>query len=258
MQVATVSKLHYVVVMIRVVALVLTLAFTAEAGRGFYDGCRWLMRSGIWAGMQLNPESDVEIVQDSSQLEGVTEVMAQAFQDDALVNWFHPNPLMQERLLRTFARLVFMNGAILQVAGGTKGTALWLEASKASAGPLSILLSGQAPLIPRFGLHTFSLLQFDAAAEKARRKLVPGEERKALYLWFIGTTPQARGKGWARALMQPVLEFADREKRPILLETQKYQNISLYEHFGFGDRETWQIPQSVPETTTMVRRPSPH
>lgn len=124
---------------------------------------------------------------------------------------------------------------------------------------MSILLTGQVLVIPRFGLHTLDILKFDAHCALKRKEAVndltggsaaPG---RPLYLYFVGVTPEQQQKGFASALIRPVLDVADSEHRPVVLETQKATNVPLYTHYGFQAGPWWAVPADAPPTMTMVR-----
>lgn len=52
-------------------------------------------------------------------------------------------------------------------------------------------------------------------------------------LWVIGVEPEARGRGLARGLLEPLLQRADRSGESCYLETLDAQTLSLYARLGF-------------------------
>ena len=58
-------------------------------------------------------------------------------------------------------------------------------------------------------------------------------ETKHWYLSFIGTRPEARGKGLASALITEITETCDKDKIPAYLESSNPENVALYEKHGF-------------------------
>ena len=58
-------------------------------------------------------------------------------------------------------------------------------------------------------------------------------ETKHWYLAFIGTRPEARGKGLASALIAEITETCDKDKIPAYLESSNPENVALYEKHGF-------------------------
>lgn len=53
------------------------------------------------------------------------------------------------------------------------------------------------------------------------------------YLGFLATDPAFQGRGYASAVMQPVLARADAEGMPCYLENSNPANSSMYHRFGF-------------------------
>ena len=53
------------------------------------------------------------------------------------------------------------------------------------------------------------------------------------YLLFIGVDPEHQVKGYAGALLKPMLNRFEEEKLAVYLETQNADNVTFYEHFNF-------------------------
>ena len=73
------------------------------------------------------------------------------------------------------------------------------------------------------------------------------------YLYNLSVRKQAQGKGIAKKLLLPVLEFCDDEKMVTYLETNKESNVGMYERFGFELKETNWVPGSPIRHYAMVR-----
>jgi len=56
---------------------------------------------------------------------------------------------------------------------------------------------------------------------------------QSLYLVYIGSKPSARGKGYAKALIQHGLAMADAANIPTYLESSAKVNEAYYEKLGF-------------------------
>lgn len=67
--------------------------------------------------------------------------------------------------------------------------------------------------------------------ESIIKKVQPKEPM--LYLWFIGTEPLEQNKGIGGCLLHDIIQLADREGKPIYLETSTVRNIPWYQKFGF-------------------------
>lgn len=56
---------------------------------------------------------------------------------------------------------------------------------------------------------------------------------KRMHIVYFAVRPSARGRGIASKLMNAVLDYADRNKLVMSLETHNERNLSMYEHYGF-------------------------
>jgi GNAT superfamily N-acetyltransferase len=72
---------------------------------------------------------------------------------------------------------------------------------------------------------------------------------------IIAVDKALRGSGAFRRLIAPVLEYADREKIPVVLETLNPTNVGLYEHFGFTLVKTITHPDIEIKQFCMIRHP---
>ena len=72
---------------------------------------------------------------------------------------------------------------------------------------------------------------------------------------IVAVDESMRGKGAFRRLVTPVLDFADKEKIPVVLETHNYDNVGLYEHFGFDLVKTIKSGETPIEQYCMIRNP---
>jgi GNAT superfamily N-acetyltransferase len=80
------------------------------------------------------------------------------------------------------------------------------------------------------------------------------------YLVYLGTRPEARRMGYARAVIEDVTIRADREGRAVYLESSKEMNVPIYEKFGFEKRSKMDMPEidgSIIPLEIMVREPQP-
>ena len=96
------------------------------------------------------------------------------------------------------------------------------------------------------------LLTYETFAMKLKKKYTGHID---WYLYNLSVRKEAQGKGIAKKLLQPMLEFCDDEKMITYLETNKERNVPMYEHFGFELRETNPVPGSSVLHYSMVRDP---
>lgn len=58
-------------------------------------------------------------------------------------------------------------------------------------------------------------------------------DTNSMYLVYVGTKPSARGRGYAKKLIEHGTKMADEWKVPTYLESSNIVNIKFYEKLGF-------------------------
>jgi GNAT superfamily N-acetyltransferase len=76
------------------------------------------------------------------------------------------------------------------------------------------------------------------------------------YGFLLGVDPVFQGKGYASALIMPMLTRLDRERLPCYLETHKEKNVSIYKHYGFKLIHEETIPRTSINHWVMLRDPA--
>ena len=129
--------------------------------------------------------------------------------------------------------------------------ALWLvpDATQMTAARMFRAGMFAAPL--RFGpgdLKTFAA--FVKHTDEIHREVAPGPH---YYLLTLGVTPQAQRSGAGGRLLRTMLERSDVEGNPAYLETQRPENVPIYERFGFRTASETQIPEIGLRNWGMIR-----
>lgn len=178
-------------------------------------------------------------------------VLSRAFYHDPFWRWLAPpDARYRQRLENAFAaqlRLLALPRGLVLSAPQLAGLALWSPPGTWDAGvvmqlrSLPTLLSVCGPA--RFPSRMRGLRQIQAMHPRAPH----------WYLQVLGVDPEERGRGWARRLLQPVLERCDREAMPCWLETAAEENLSLYRRFGFEVTDAIQLPAQGPSLWGMWR-----
>ena len=66
-----------------------------------------------------------------------------------------------------------------------------------------------------------------------------------IYLFIIGVSQELQGKGFGGKLLRAIVEKADIERKPMYLETQNEENVSLYEKYGFYVVKKINLPDPI-------------
>lgn len=76
------------------------------------------------------------------------------------------------------------------------------------------------------------------------------------YLWIVGTSPSAQGKGVGSRVMRRMLKELDKHEMPAYLETSAEKNIPFYERLGFKVVRRLDLPdEDCPPMWAMWRIP---
>lgn len=189
---------------------------------------------------------------DAHDVEGLTEMLVDAFRDDPFFRWLVPLGSTHERrlshLFTWFLRRALENGTIL-VAERLSGAVLIMPPDRWKLGirqqlaevRLGIQAFGLARLIPR-------VVQIDALERRA-----PPDEH--FYIPLLATSPDMRGQGIGSSLLQRALGLSDAAKSPTYLENTSEANIDFYRHFGFEVLEVFDIARKAPPMWLMIRKP---
>ncbi len=200
-----------------------------------------------------------------SQVNSAANVLARALHEDPLSRYQIPDAVERQRLLPHAFRLTvrdgILNGEVYATSPNLEGVAVWYPPGKGhlsvrrrlAAGVLSVKLRmDRASMRRRFGempARVTREMEYDNAVHQ---RLTPFPHT---YLNLIGVESAYRGRGYAGALLRPMLARMDEEGLPCYLTTSNPDNVPLYEHFGFEVVEEGTIPDSDVGHWAMLRKP---
>jgi len=185
--------------------------------------------------------------------------MARAFLADPVYQYPLPNRKTYEHrlnwMMRFMLRICPQRGVVHRVGGPIQGIAAWLKPGE----QVSFLDEVKAGVLTApFQLGILSAWRSNnimAATRKNRTRLSSG--KSYWYLWQFAVAPESRGKGYGRALLQPVLKEADATGTDCWLDNSNAANIPIYESLGFRIVEEFTI-QTKPQVVKlwhMCRKP---
>jgi len=181
-------------------------------------------------------------------LDGVTETLTAAFENDPLWGWAFPD---RERLASWWRFHVssalrypwvwttdeYSVAAVWIPPGGVELTE---EEESRVESILGDLIGTRAP----------EVLELLERFERTHPPDVPH-----YYLSLLGTSPQARGRGLGMGLLAETLERIDSEGMPAYLESSNSANDHRYERLGFEPVGAFTRPDEGARVTTMWRQP---
>ncbi len=184
----------------------------------------------------------VQVLKNDSGLEA-SNLMARAFLADPVYQYLLPNKKSYERrlkwMMRFMLRICPYRGVVHCVGEPLQGIAAWLKPGE----KVSFLDEVKAGVLSApFHLGIRSAWRSNSImAETRKNRTRLSEGKHYWYLWQFAVAPESRGKGYGRALLQPVLEEADAMGIDCWLDNSNAANIPIYEALGFRTVEEYTI-----------------
>ena len=192
----------------------------------------------------------------ADDIDWMTDLLTLAFLTEAPTTHLFVGP-RRERQVRYFMRCSVayaVHFGECHASTDRRGVALWLLPGATAMTPGRMRKAGMFAAPWRMGPRAFfRFMGFAAHTDRLHRAAVPSPH---YYLFALGVHPDARGEGIGRRLMRAMFERADRERRPVYLETQEDRNVRLYESLGFDVVSAEPFPKlDGLMNYGMVRRP---
>jgi GNAT superfamily N-acetyltransferase len=187
------------------------------------------------------------------ELPALARVLTRAFADDPVTAWIFPDESDRvERLGRFYSELFLPRMAVgrdeIYTDDRVRGVASWTPPGHGETGTLDMLrmLPRLARLSGRWLPRTLKTLSY-------MESQFP--EAPHWHLPFLGVVPEAQGEGIGSALMQPILDRADRERMPAYLEASTERSRALYLRHEFVVLNEMRLPGGGPPLWRMWREP---
>lgn len=186
-------------------------------------------------------------------------MMAQAFSEDPVYHYLLPHEAHYERrlnwMMNFMLRVCARRGVIHQVGQPLRGIAAWLAPGQ----QVSILDELRAGVMTApFALGVLSAWRSNSVmGATAQNRLRLAQSKPYWYLWQFAVSAQSRGKGYGRALLQPVLSQADAAGTDCWLDNSNAANLPIYESLGFGTVEEYKIQDGLQTITLWHMRRIP-
>ncbi len=149
---------------------------------------------------------------------------------------------------------------VVYAVGDFEAVACWLPPGADTTDWITSLRSGEWKLLFKLGKEGRRIIfdEYESVLENVKLDILKDRDENSWYLTYIGTLPCARGKGFARKLINTVTDIADAANEPCYLESSKISNIPIYNRFGFETKRTVTINihnNDIIELPCMVREP---
>jgi GNAT superfamily N-acetyltransferase len=188
-----------------------------------------------------------------SDFRAVVETIAGAFYDDPLWSWVFPDPearrSQQSTMFGFYVESSLPGGNVLIADARASAAIVYTPPGEREL--TEELEAGVEPFLREtLGSHAGAVLETLERFEGA----IP-EGPSFYYVSFLGTRPDSRGLGLGMALLSEVCAEADREGKPVYLESTNPDNNVRYGRQGFERRTDFWTPDEMRIVTTMWREP---
>lgn len=177
-----------------------------------------------------------------SDRDGVTRMLAEAFQDDPVMGFIFPDEATRRARLPRFFGLLYdgdgQHGARF-VTEGQEAATLWRRPGCAHISLREKIVQAVPWLLVAGGALGRTMAV--GTASEARHPAEPH-----WYLHVAGCSPTQQGKGFGTAAIRAGLARARADSVPAYLETANEDNFAFYQALGFRVTGAWRIPDGPP------------
>lgn len=188
------------------------------------------------------------------------ELIADSFFHDAIMTYMFPDEAERARYspahFTPLVRYGALFGEVYTTADRVDGVAVWLPPTATTMSEAQSQAAGldQVPLL--VGAEPWA--RFTTIMEYLEAYHHQDAPTPHWYLLLLAVAPTAQNRGIGRALLQPILDRADREGTPCYLETVIPRNLPFYQRHGFRIITAGLEPQSNTPFWTLRRDPQPY
>ncbi|KAF2494256.1 hypothetical protein BU16DRAFT_464709 [Lophium mytilinum] len=214
-------------------------------------------------------DKDIHIVKPEEYKEAAA-CLAEAFAEDDVARYFIDVPdrehwseadkwQLHVDILEYVTYAHCLKGLVTTVGEGYGAVALWMPPGKNMDDFMTILRSGMWRLnykLSAEGKRRF-FNEFLPLLHDTKHGVLGDRDDASWYLVYLGTRPSARGKGFARKLVEHVTKDADRDGLPCYLESSNPVNPAIYRKLGFEEKRRIHLQRAEKnvELDIMVREP---
>jgi GNAT superfamily N-acetyltransferase len=175
------------------------------------------------------------------ELQNAVDVLTNAFSGDVMWQRTFNDENKTRAVMETMARFCLKYGHVRATSGNMEGV-MTLSSSEKGISFTTLVLSGA--ILPLFLLvgEVQKALAVIGTIEEAKKSLGLGPH---ICLEQLGVMKTYQGKGFGGRLLRAVIEKAGNERKPVYLETQKEENVRLYEKFGFTMVKEVALPEPI-------------
>jgi ribosomal protein S18 acetylase RimI-like enzyme len=183
-----------------------------------------------------------------------SEVLGRAFFDDPDIMKILPDDGVRKGKLkhffRCFLKFGILYGEVYAPSSDLEGISVWVHSSTKDMTFWRNVRSGFLGLMFKVSGKALSIFgKYGKQMDEATKSVINEEH---WFLFIIGVDPEHQRKGYGKKMIEPMLNRIDGEKLPIMLDTNKQNNVGYYEKFGFEVVKTYKVLEN--QHWGMVRK----
>jgi|HubBroStandDraft_2_1064218.scaffolds.fasta_scaffold41105_2 ribosomal protein S18 acetylase RimI-like enzyme len=200
-------------------------------------------------------DAETPVLAGPADLDEMVQTLTDAFAVDPHLDWFMRADSKRDAARHAFFRMLIgleglPKGRIDRPAGGG-AAAVWMPFEWLGPTPLITELRGLPSMLSASGLARFGRLMAIRADLDKHHPM----DRPHAYLWFLGVSPAAQGRGVGSALLRAANARLDAAGQPAYLETGTTRNVALYERHGYKVISEHKARADAPNMWSMWREP---
>ncbi len=174
-------------------------------------------------------------------LKNAVNVLNNAFSEDSMWKEVFTDEDKNRVLTEVMVRFCLKYGNVLSTSDNLEGVMAIAPHDKDMTA-LRVIRSGAFFLSMKIANEAKIMKVLSNAIEEAKKSLNLGPY---IHLLIMGVSQEFQGKGFGGKLLRAVIEKAETERKPIYLETQKEENVNLYEKYGFSVKTKIILPEPL-------------
>ena len=174
-------------------------------------------------------------------LKNAVNVLTNAFSEDSMWKEIFNDEDKNRVLTEVMVRFCLKYGNVLSTSENLEGVMAIAPHDKDMTA-LRVIRSGAFFLSMKIANEAKIMKVLSNAIEEAKKSLNLGPY---IHLLIMGVSQEFQGKGFGGKLLKAVIEKAETERKPIYLETQKEENVKLYEKYGFSVKNKLILPEPL-------------
>ena len=174
-------------------------------------------------------------------LKNAVNVLDNAFSEDSMWKEVFNDEEKNRALTEVMVRFCLKYGNVFSTSDNLEGVMAIAPYDKEMT-LFRIIRSGAFSLSMKISSESKIMKVLSNAVEDAKKDLNLGPY---IHLLIMGVSQEFQGKGFGGNLLRALIEKAETDKIPIYLETQKEENVNLYEKFGFSVKKKIILPEPL-------------